>query len=289
MLRTRTGAIVVSVLLVLGTVAVSGALIVSAHGGDKPSLGGPVASLRVPARPDALVIAGSGSNVPITRRLAAAFRLGEPNIKVLVHDSIGSAGAVRAVSDGVIDLGLTSRPLRAGEGDQLSSAAYARVAIVIAAHPDVQAQALDARSLVAIYSGQRKLWSDKKKIVVIQRERGDSGHRAVARAIPEFGRANEDAWRSGSFRVAYSDRSMEAALFGTSGAIGVSDVGVIKVQRLSLKLFPLDNISKELSFVWHGKLSATASKFVRFVASTEGQRILREAGYVPLPGKKAGD
>jgi len=286
MLRTRTGAIVVSVLLVLGTLAVSvGLIIVDARGGVQPRFRTDHARPPSLKKSGALVIAGSGSNVPITRRLAHAFQVANPGVDVVVHDSIGSTGGVRAVSDGVIDVGLMSRPLRAGEGEGLSTARYARVAVVIAAHPDVPQRDLTAAGLVDIYSGKRKQWSNKHKVVVIQRERGDSGHRAVAAAIPEFGKVNEDAWRRGLFRVVYSDRAMEAALFATSGAVGISDAGVIKVQGLALRTLPLSGVTKELSFVWRGALSASAARFVAFVASAEGVRILREGGYEALGAK----
>ena len=62
-----------------------------------------------------LHLAGSGSNLVLTRALAAAFRVHQADARLVVHDSIGSTGAVRAVSDGAISIGLIARPLREEE------------------------------------------------------------------------------------------------------------------------------------------------------------------------------
>lgn len=282
MLRNPAGAIAVSVLLVAGSLAASIALIVDAHGGSAPTLAGDQADPATPPGSPSLQLAGSGSNVPITRRLAAAFRRTHPGSTIVVHDSIGSTGAVRAVSDRAIDIGLLSRPLRPGEATGLSTAAYARIAVVAAAHPDVAATTLSPATLIAAYRGETRHWPDGSKLVVIQRERGDSSQHAVAAALPEFARANERAWRRGMFRVVYSDRAMEAALLATSGAVGISDAGVINVQRLPLRSFALPGITKTLSFIWRGTLPAAARQFLAFVRSSQGARILEAAGYTPI-------
>ncbi len=271
----------VSVVLVIGALITSAVLIMDAHGGGAPALRSPqpAANATKQAR---LVIAGSGTTVPIVRRLVEAYRAKHPSADVIVHDSIGSTGAVRAVSDGVIHLGLLSRPLRDNEGNQLSTKPFARVKLVMATHPSVREASLSRSDLVMIYNRERVRWTGGQKIVVIQRERGDSGHRALARAIPELGHANERAWRQGWFRVVYSDRAMEAALLATAGAVGVADAGAIAVQRLPLRTYPLEGLHKQLAFVWRNQPSAAARAFFAFVDSDEGRAVLTAAGYEPV-------
>src|ERR1700704_6586574 len=67
-----------------------------------------------PAAPP-LIFAGSGTNLPITRLLVEAFRQHHPENSIEVPASLGSTGGIRAVADGVIALGLISRPLKSQE------------------------------------------------------------------------------------------------------------------------------------------------------------------------------
>ncbi|WP_040763079.1 substrate-binding domain-containing protein [Sporomusa ovata] len=59
---------------------------------------------------DRFIVAGSGTNLPITMKLAEAYKR-KNNINIEVPNSIGSDGAVKAVQDGTLKLGLMSRPL----------------------------------------------------------------------------------------------------------------------------------------------------------------------------------
>lgn len=70
----------------------------------------------MPERPSSsLIIAGSGSNLAITRVLAREFIRRHPEITLDIPASIGSKGGIRAVAEGAIDVGLASRPLNASK------------------------------------------------------------------------------------------------------------------------------------------------------------------------------
>lgn len=273
----------VSGVLVATALVASAALIVEVHRGPVPPSGRTATPPERARSATRLDLAGSGGNVPLTRKLAAAFVRSRPDVNVIVHDAIGSTGGARAVADGTIDLALMSRPLRESE-QQLTVAAYARVRVVVAAHPGVSNERLTPAQLVALYQGKRMQWRDGRDIIVIQRERGDSGHRAVAAAIPGFGAANEESWHRGRFRVVYSDRAMEAALLSTSGAIGIADAGAIAAQRLPLEVFDIGDITKELAFAWRGTPSPLSAEFLAFVRSPEGRAIIAASGYAAIAG-----
>lgn len=58
-----------------------------------------------------LVLAGPGTNLDITRVLAAAFTAKHPEVVIEIPESIGSGGAVKQTAAGTITAGLMSRPL----------------------------------------------------------------------------------------------------------------------------------------------------------------------------------
>jgi len=257
----------------------------------------PLAPLTHP-RPDApLRLAGSGSNLPLTRELAEAFVRRRPTRRVLVFESIGSTGGVAAARDRVIDLGLISRPLRPAE-DELGLIVfpYARVAVAAAVNLGVADDQLRAADLVEIYAGRRRTWRDGQPIIVLQRERGDSSHLAVAAVVPGFEAANDAAYRAGRWRVLYNDRAMHEALASTPGAIGLIDVSATQTQALALGLLRIDGVppvedslpaarypfTKQLAFVSPEPPVGLAAEFIDFIASGDGQAIIRRAGYQPI-------
>ena len=258
-------------------------------------------------------LAGSGSNLPLTNRLAAEYMRHHPGRVVLVHQSIGSGGGVRALKDGRIRLALVSRPLSAMEKESsLRVFPYAKVAVVLAAHPTVTDDGVTFSALNEIYSGRKRRWSNGARIMVIQRERGDSSHLVVSSVLTGFEEANEEARRRGLFREVFTDAAMRNSLLYTQGAVGLYDYGAIISGGLPLKVLSIDGVTpeeslgsnseddeparrhiwredyplwKDFAFVGSGRLGRSAELFMEFVFSPAGRRVIEENGYVPLyPG-----
>ncbi|MBM4344777.1 MAG: substrate-binding domain-containing protein [Deltaproteobacteria bacterium] len=177
-----------------------------------------------------LLLAGSGSNVALTRELVSVCTP-EGAATPTVADSIGSTGGVRALIDGAIDAALISRPLHPDERRHgLEVIAYARVPVVVAAHPDVPPVQWQPADLVAVYAGRHPTWPDGQPLVVLQREPGDSGHLAVARALPEFARVDDDNAQRRRWRTVYHDAALLQAVARAPGALGLSDLATIRLQ-----------------------------------------------------------
>jgi phosphate transport system substrate-binding protein len=250
---------------------------------------------------DGLRMAGSGSNLPITRALSSAFSLAEAEHAV-VHASIGSGGGIQALLDGVIDLALVSRPLRDGEREQgLVAIPYARVPVAVVVHASVPEARLTRQELVEIFDGTRRTWSDGSRIVVLQREPDDSSHAAVGRVVPGFAEANDRAYAEQRWRVLYRDDAMREALADTTGAIGLFGEGSLP-PSLPIKAVAIDDVlpspetvrsgahpfHKDFAFVTRGPPQGSAAAFVAFALSPAGRRIIEAAGALPLTGPVPG-
>lgn len=298
----RSEAWLSAVLAVVPFVAVValGVLVLGGGSGPEPPFldGSSATPPREPGDPsDALVLAGSGSNLPVTRELAAAFAAtGAP--QPVVHVSIGSGGGLRALHDGAIDIALVSRSLKPDERTQgFVAVPYARAPVVVAVHVSVPEVDVSRAKLLAIYRGDIATWDDGTPLVVLQREQGDSSHAAVARVLPEFATIDADALRRHRWRVLYSDAAMDEALATTEGGIGLVGAGRID-PALPVRALEVDGVdsgvdriadgsypfTKDLSFVTVGEPDARALAFVRFALSPAGQDIVREHGCLPLGG-----
>ncbi|MFV8750278.1 substrate-binding domain-containing protein [Nannocystaceae bacterium ST9] len=263
--------------------------------GEPPISGEPLGS---PKPANLLRVAGSGSNLPLTRELADAFEATRPWQRVRVHESIGSGGGIRAALDRAIDIGLISRPLKSSEADKgLIAIPYARVAVVFAANPSVPVRGLTRAMVLDLYSGKQTHWDDGSPAVVLQREPGDSSHLAAHQVIPGFETIDQQAWDQRRFRVLFNDRSMQEALLSTPGAIGLFDSGLATIQELPLAVLEFEGkrareeavrtgsypLFKDLAFVYvEDDPDPLVLEFIAFVFSADGQRIITESGYVPI-------
>jgi phosphate transport system substrate-binding protein len=259
------------------------------------------------AAPGAPVLAaGSGTALPAVRALAAAYREVDPSFFLQVAESIGSTGAVLALRDGAVELGLTSRPLQITESDGLCAIPFASDLVVVAASPDVKTSGLTSAQLLAIFKGELTVWpgSDPPlSIRVLQREAGDSGSQVLAARIPGLGEALQLALEQGKWRVLFHDAQMQQALLQSKGAIGFFDLGAIRAQKLALHALSLDGAAptiealadgrypyaKTLSFVVRTTVPRPAglAAFLSFATSPKGLATLRSAGYAPPPASSA--
>ena len=243
-----------------------------------------------------LTAAGSGANLGITRLLAAAFTAQNPHILIEVPGSIGTRGAIEAVTEGAISLGLISRPLKEEEKAQgLVAQPYARTAIVIGAHPSVKDDTLTAQEVIEIFKGIKTKWQDGNQIVVQAREKSDSGFLVLANALPGFKEAYTESHEAKRWILYYNDQDANQALTSVPFAIGVTDLGMTTTEHLKIKILKLNGIapapetirtgayplSRQLSFIYRADaLSPEAKAFLDYAASKAGIALLEANGYI---------
>lgn len=250
-----------------------------------------------PAPEKKLIFAGSGANLPIARVLAKAFQRIHPEITIDVPASIGSTSAIRAAADGAIALGLISRPLKEKEkslGMEIRD--YARTPLIIAVHPSVGEDNITSEELLNIYRGKKKTWQDGKEIIVLTREPGDSAIEVLVKGIPEFGTVYDESLQAKRWTVLFKDLEMNHTLAKTPSAIGLTDLGAIRIERHRIKPLKVNGVEptlknlqrdtyplgRTLSFVFRKEvLSPEAKDFMAFVRSGEGRKILTNNGYLP--------
>jgi phosphate transport system substrate-binding protein len=245
-----------------------------------------------------LIAAGSGVNLGITRLLAEAYGKKHPQITIEVPGSIGTNGAIKGTAEGAITFGLISRPLKQEELAQgLMAKPYARVPIVVAAHPGVKDEGLTFQELVEIYKGTKTRWQDGNQIIVQTREKYDSGFLVLQNKIPGFKEAYAESYQAKRWTIYYTDQEANQAIAKTPYAIGVSDLGMIKTELLKIKVLKINGIrpspenlqsgsyplDRELSFIYREKgLPKEAKSFLDFVRSEAGRKILKSNGYLPV-------
>lgn len=244
-----------------------------------------------------LVVAGSGSNLGIARILAEAFSKEYPNIAVEVPGSIGTRGAIKAINDGAIPLGLISRPLKAEEkANGLVARPYARTPIVIGVHPSVKDENITPQELVAIIKGEKNQWRDGNRIVVQAREPADSGYQVLEDTLPGFKEAYAESRAAKRWTVYFTNQEANKALETVQYAIGLSDLGMMATESLKIKALKYNGVApsietlidssypfvREQSFIYRAdNLSPEAKAFVDFVCSPTNAALMEKFGLLP--------
>lgn len=247
-----------------------------------------------------LVIAGSGSNLSLTRHLAAEY-FRQSGHKLEIPGSIGTTGAVKATSAGAISLGLASRSLTPAETSQgLKQIHYASIGLAIAVNSSVPDVNLDNNELVQIYAGNKMTWSNGAGIVALCMYEADSTNDILQRQVPGFSSALKIALARNDWRTLYSDGAMLETITKTPNAIGFIDAGalaekagLVKALKINGTEMNFENLSsgsyrlkKELFFIYREKLSDEAKRFIEFCLSDAGRQIMVTHGAIPAPRKE---
>ncbi|MFQ5899890.1 MAG: substrate-binding domain-containing protein [Candidatus Methylomirabilia bacterium] len=243
-----------------------------------------------------LLFAGSGLNLAITRILAKAFSRVGPGIEIKIPASIGSSGGIRASGEGAVTVGLVSRPLKERERKfGLTVMPYAQTALVIGAHPAVPDDGITFEELIGIYKGAKTRWRNGRDIIVLTRDPGESSIQLLAEVVPGFKKAYEESKRANRWITLFTDQEMNDALIRTPDAIGLSDLGTIRTERLPIKILKVNGVLptpesvrsgkypfvRTLAFVFlKDRVPDEARAFLDFVRSAEGEKILIANGYV---------
>lgn len=108
-----------------------------------------------------LTIAGSSSVTPVMEKLAEAYSAINPNLQIAVQQSDSSAG-IKAVVDGISEIGMASRELKDSELSEVKGEAIALdgIAVIVNKNNGVDDMTMD--SLKGIYTGEILDWEEVK-------------------------------------------------------------------------------------------------------------------------------
>mgnify|MGYP001604430835 CR=1 FL=1 len=221
-------------------------------------------------------MAGSGAALALAR---TALR-GRP---VRVAASIGSSGAIAAVRAGAVDVGLS---LRAGPSD-LRSTKLAQISLVLATGATSSAQTLRLSPLTASLQAQvhpdarPELTTNSPRPRWISREAGDSGLRVLAAARPVLAAALADARARGLALIAHTDQEQHALLAATPGAVGLVDLGTVRLTSAPLRTYPPEDPRLVLTLYALTALDCRpkATSIVQALQDFAGSEEAHRAGY----------
>jgi phosphate transport system substrate-binding protein len=244
-----------------------------------------------------LRIDGSTTVLPIAQRAAEVFMKKNPAVKVYVSGS-GSGTGIKALIDGTTDIATSSREAKDKEitsgkekGVTLAGHKIALDAIVPIVHPSMKINDITMEQLRDIYNGKIKSWKElggpDRPISVVSRDTGSGTYEVWKENVLKGDKVRADA-----LLVASNGQAVQTVAQNRF-AIGYIGIGyiekAIKVLKVDGKTACANSardgswpIARPLYMYTNGKPAGVIAKFVDFVLSEEGQKIVEEVEYVSI-------
>lgn len=248
-----------------------------------------------PAQADTIKIGGTGAATATMSVLAREFRKAAPDADIVVLPSIGSGGAIKGVQGGVIDIGISARPLKDSErGKGAEETEFARTPFVFVVPKKNTIAGFSESELVDIYAGRRTTWPDGSRIRLIMRPADDADTTALkTKFSPAMAEAVKAAETRPGMLFAATDQDAAEMLGRTPGALGVLSLGQVVAEQLALNVLRLDGVQPSVKAAADGTYRhykvlylltspgapPTAKKFAAFVQSARGKELLGQLGF----------
>jgi phosphate transport system substrate-binding protein len=247
-------------------------------------------------------IKGSDTALPLTQKEAEEFLKTNKSARITVTGG-GSGVGISALLDGTTEIAMSSRKIKFDEKSKFQQAgktvvekviAYDALAVIV--NPANKVSQLTRQQLEDIYTGKVKNWKevggDDLAIVVYSRETSSGTYEFFKEQI-----LKNKNYMSSVLSMPATGAIMQS-VSQTKGAIGYvglaylnSNVKALKVsydgknfvapslETAKNKTYP---VVRPLFYYYEKKSEAKVSSFINFVLSAEGQKIVKNEGYVPL-------
>ncbi|MFK7896599.1 MAG: phosphate ABC transporter substrate-binding protein [Myxococcota bacterium] len=242
-----------------------------------------------------LVLTGSSTLAPITSELAQRYEALHPGVRIDVQSG-GSSRGIADARNGLAEIGMVSRALKAEEGD-LHVETIARDGVGIVVHESNPVRALDRSQVVALYQGRIDSWKtvgghDAAPVVVHKAD----GRATQAVFLDHFGL--DAAEVRADVIVGENEQAIKTAV-GNPNSVAYVSIGSarLNIERGSpLKLIPIDGviasvetlrsglypIARPLNFVTRETPTGLAADFIEFVRSEAMREVFAAQSFVQV-------
>jgi phosphate transport system substrate-binding protein len=250
---------------------------------------------------ETIVIKGSTTVLPIAQVALEAYMKAHPGVNISLSGG-GSGDGIKALIDRSTHIANSSREIKAGEIELAKSKGVAPTETVVAidaivpvVHPKNRVRNLSIDQLSQIYQGKITNWKEvggeDLQIVVISRD-SSSGtfeawgemvlHKAKVTPRAQMQASNgaivqavsKNRYAIGYIGLGYLNRNVKALTVGGVPATAANAVA---------KTYP---ISRPLYMYTDGKPAGETARFLQFVLSPAGQKLVEKTGFVPLTDAK---
>ncbi len=256
---------------------------------------------------------GSDTLVNVALSWAEAYRLVDPATSIAVTGG-GSGTGIAALINGTVDIANASRAMKEREIESAVANGITPVehvvaidALAIIVHPDNPVSQLTLPQLADIYTGRITSWREvggnDAPIILLSRETNSGTHVYFLEQVVRLGdKENEDIFAPQTLLMP-SSVGITSELRRNPNAIGYDGLGYVDAahekiiaitaepglpfmlpspETAAAGTYPL---ARNLYMYTAGQPTGATADYLNWIMSQDGQMIVRELGFVPLPAK----
>lgn len=238
-----------------------------------------------------VLVGGTGSATGLLRHLAGA-QAARTGGAFRIVPSLGSAGGLRALAAGRLDIALTLRD-SGPENAALRPRVLGRTPVVLATHRATPSANLTVAQAGRLLAAEDRTWPDGAPARVVQRPPAEREWWALREGPPELARALDGSARRIGALVANTAQDNAQALGAIEGSFGLIQLGQILAEGLDLRVVSLDGVAPSLAglrdgtwpygvviyLIVHAAPRPEVEAFLRFLGSAEAAAICTGLGY----------
>ena len=245
-----------------------------------------------------IALDGSTGMLPLARALATAYQQKSPSSEVEIGKGLGTGARLEALAGNKIQIALASHGIKPEDVQKgnLRVIEVAKGAIVFAINASVPMTDITEAQVCDIYSGKVQNWQSlggpNVPIVVLTRPPTEVDPEVLRAKVKCFAQLKEVE----TAKVMARGGDMATGLADTPNAIGMTSMTVVEQSAGKVKALTINGVAptaenvkngryfltRDFLFVTKDSPTADIKKFLDFVLSSEGDRVILANGAVPL-------
>ena len=245
------------------------------------------------ARADVLRVGGTGAGTIGLVAMSDAVAAGA-GVRIQGLPSLGSAGGMRALAGGRIDLAIIGRAVSAEEarsGARVAATVYTPFVFVTSR---AAAPAMKLAEVVEAYGNSRAQWRDGSPVTLVLRQRSDGDAILLDRLFQGMAAAVERARKRSEVLVSVVDDDNADMAEQTGNSLATMSYSQVRIERRKLQVIAVNDVAPSVASVRDGsypyarpfhlvlpaKPGAAALRFVAFLQSERGKDALRDVHWM---------
>jgi phosphate transport system substrate-binding protein len=249
-----------------------------------------------------MVINGSTTILPFAQVAVERFMTANPDVKISLSGG-GSGNGIKALIDGSTNIANSSRAIKQSEIDQAKTGGVEPFETVVAldcivpiVNPSNKVADLNRDQLKKIYTGEIGNWKEvggeDRPIVVVGRDSSSGTAGTWQELVVERNDGEKKSRVTPAAQIVASSGAMITTIAGNRYAIGYDGIGYVDGTVKALKVEGVAasektskdgtySLGRELYMYTNGQPQGDVAKFIRYMLSPDGQKIVADTGFIP--------